>query len=97
MEIAVDEMADRVNVGGLFHAMVRRVHQHDSMTVFFDVDEVEVDHAESVAKTNFGERFKVEQITLGKMKKVALGFFIRTNMSFHNLKIAVGHWPPVAP
>ena len=91
MEIAVDEKAARVNVGGLLRDMMRRVHRHDSTTVFFDVDEFEVPPEDTFVPATFGERFKVEQVAIGKMKKVALGFFMKTNMTFSAVKIAIGH------
>ena len=91
MEIAVDEKAARVNVGSLFHNLVRRAHGNDNTTIFLDVDEKEVTHNDTFSATNFGDRFKVEQVSLGKMKKVAMGFFVRTNLTFANLKVAIGH------
>ena len=95
MEIAVEEKTERVHVAGILKDLMHRTSRHAAANVtnvhFLDANgnEITIDGFPKTA--TFGESFKVTQISTEKFKKVTLGFFVRTTMTFGNFKIAVGH------
>ena len=77
-------------MAGTLRELMQRAMKGTKTTRFADTSKIEFSLDDFPTTTAFAKRLSVEQVTHGTHKKVVLGFFVKSEKTFLELKINVG-------